>query len=59
MVFRLIRCVGMGLLLASLAIPVQAAEPRRVTGSVVENDLPVAGRLLRRIVELLQQPEKL
>ncbi len=45
MVFRLIRCLGMGLILASLSIPVRSAEPRRVTGTVVENGFPVAGRL--------------
>ena len=43
--FRLIRCLGMGLILASLAIPVRAAEPRPVTGTIVENGLSVGGRL--------------
>ncbi len=43
--FRLIRCLGMGLILASLAVSAQAAEPRRVTGTVVEDGQPVAARL--------------
>ena len=45
MMFRLIRCLGMGLILASLAVSAQAAEPRRVTGTVVEDGQPVAARL--------------
>ena len=45
MVAVLVRCLCFGVLLVSLAIPVRAAEPRPVIGTVVENGLPVAARL--------------
>ncbi len=42
---RLIRFFGLGLILASLAVPIRAAESRPVSGRIVENGLPVAARL--------------
>lgn len=41
----LVRCFCLFAVLASLAVPLRAAEPRRVSGVILEKDHPVAARL--------------